>query len=128
MLRIRLTLPARRDIADLLDWSAEHFGAAGRRRYEALAETALRDIAADPARTGSREETQLGPGLRIYHRRLSRDRAKAKFGVVRSPRHILLYRSRPKENVVTGVRVLHDAMDLVRHIRAGSSNPGEQDQ
>ena len=78
MLRIRLTLPARRDIADLLDWSAEHFGPAGGRRCEALVETALRDIATDPARTGSREEPQLGPGLRIYHLRLSRDRAKAK--------------------------------------------------
>jgi toxin ParE1/3/4 len=128
MLRIRLTLPARRDIADLLDWSAEHFGPAGRRRYEALLETALRDIAADPARTGSREETQLGPGLRIYHLRLSRDRAKAKFGIVRSPRHILLYRSQPKENVVSVLRVLHDAMDLVRHFRTESSTPDEKDQ
>jgi toxin ParE1/3/4 len=128
MRRIRLTLPARRDIADLLDWSAEHFGPSGRRRYEALVETALRDIAADPARTGSREETQLGPGLRIYHLRLSRDRAKAKFGVVRSPRHILLYRSQPKENVVTVLRVLHDAMDLVRHIRTESPRSDEEGQ
>lgn len=77
MLRLRLTHPARRDIADLLDWSAEHFGAAGRRRYEALLEAALRDIAADPGRPGSREEPQLGPDLRIYHIRLSRDRARA---------------------------------------------------
>jgi toxin ParE1/3/4 len=44
MLRLRLTLPARKDIAALLDWSADHFGAAGRRRYEALLDTALRDI------------------------------------------------------------------------------------
>jgi toxin ParE1/3/4 len=128
MLRIRLTLPARRDIADLLDWSAEHFGPAGRRRYEALLETALRDIAANPARSGSREETQLGPGLRIYHLRLSRDRAKAKFGVVRTTRHILLYRCQPKENVVTVLRVLHDAMDLVRHVQTESPRSDEEGQ
>jgi toxin ParE1/3/4 len=100
----------------------------GYMRYEALLETALRDIAADPGRTGSREETQLGPGLRIYHLRLSRDRAKVKFGGVRSPRHILLYRAQPKENVVTVLRVLHDAMDLVRHVRTESSTPDEKDQ
>lgn len=115
MPRLRLTAPARRDIAALLDWSAEHFGAAGRRRYEALLEAALRDITADPLRAGSREEPKLAPGLRIYHLRQSRDRAKLREGAVRSPRHILIYR-RTSEEIVTVLRVLHDAMDLVRHV------------
>ena len=114
--RLRLTVPARTDIADLLDWSAEHFGASGRRGYEALIKTALRDIAADPARLGSREESRLGPGRRVYHIRLSRDRAKGRHGIVRSPRHILVYRMLEKEDVVLVLRVLHDAMDLVRHL------------
>lgn len=116
MPHLRLTIPARQDVADLLDSSAEHFGAAGRLRYEALLDVAFRDIATDPSRAGSREEQRLGPGRRVYHIRLSRDRAKKKTGVVRSPRHILVYRVLDEENVVLVLRVLHDAMDLVRHV------------
>jgi len=120
MPRLRLTGPARTDIARLLDWSTEHFAVAGRRRYEALIETALRDIATDPRRAGSREEPGLGPGRRIYHLRLSRDRAKGRHGIVRSPRHILVYRVLEEEDLVVVLRVLHDAMDLVRHVRPES--------
>ena len=43
MPHLRLTIPARQDVADLLDWSAEHFRAAGRLRYEALLDVAFRD-------------------------------------------------------------------------------------
>jgi toxin ParE1/3/4 len=116
MPRLRLTGSAKRDIAHLLDWSLERFGLTGRRRYEALVEAALLDIAQNPHRAGSREEPQLGPGLRIYHIRLSRDRAKEAGRGVRSPRHILLYRSVPEHDIVVVLRVLHDAMDIVRHL------------
>ena len=117
---LRLTGPARTDIARLLDWSAEHFGVAGRRRYETLIETALRDIAADPRRIGSREEPALGPSRRIYHVRLSRERAKVQHGSVRSPRHILVYRILEEEDLVVVLRVLHEAMDLLRHVQPES--------
>jgi plasmid stabilization system protein ParE len=36
MAGLRLTEPAERDIAGLLDWTAVTFGPAARRRYEAL--------------------------------------------------------------------------------------------
>jgi toxin ParE1/3/4 len=48
MAHLRLTGPAEQDIASILDWGAGHFGDAGRRRYEALIETALRDVADEP--------------------------------------------------------------------------------
>lgn len=114
MPRLRLAAPARTDIAGLLDWSAEHFGQAGRLRYEALLETALKDIAAEPGRAGSREEPQLAPGLRICHLRLSRRRAIEK-SIVRSPRHVIVYRA--ERDLVVVLRVLHDAMDIARHLR-----------
>lgn len=115
MPRLRLTAPAESDIAALLDWSSERFGAIPRRRYEALVETALRDVAENPLRPGSREERALGAGRRIYHLRHSRDRARTSEGMVQSPRHFVVYRVVSRELVVI-LRVLHDSMDLARHL------------
>jgi toxin ParE1/3/4 len=118
MARLRLTGPAEQDIASILDWSAGHFGDAGRRRYEALIETALRDVADEPGRPGSRELPEtFGPGRRVYHLRLSRHRARTSDGRVGAPRHMLVYRTIVPETVVI-LRVLHDSMDLVRHLPA----------
>jgi toxin ParE1/3/4 len=116
MARLRLTGPAKRDIASILDWNAEHFGDAGRRRYEALIETALRDVATEPLRRGSRElPPAFGQGYRMHHLRLSRDRARTAGSGVGVPRHLLVYRVVPPEMVVI-LRVLHDSMDLLRHL------------
>ena len=115
MLRIRLAGPAERDIAALLAWSGEHFGEAGRRRYAALIEAALRDVAADPERPGSQMRPELGPGRRIYHLRHSRERTPD--GSVQSPRHFLVYR-RAAADLVVVARILHDAMDIARHLSA----------
>ena|SRR5271166_745444 len=117
MAGFRLTEPAERDIADLLDWSGEVFGLAARQRYEALVAAALRDIARDWQRVGSVRRDDLGAGWRIYHLRHSRQRARARRGLVKSPRHILVYRLAAND-VVTVLRVLHDSMDLARHLDA----------
>jgi toxin ParE1/3/4 len=122
MPHVRLTAPARHDIARLLDWSAENFGAAGRRRYQLLINTALRAIAADPNRAGSRDEPRIGLGRRIYHLRHSRERAKGPDGAVRLPRHNLIYRVLETADVVIVLRVLHDAMDLSRHIPSSADD------
>jgi plasmid stabilization system protein ParE len=44
---------ARADIAALLSWTDEHFGASARERYETLLSVAFRDVIEDPARAGS---------------------------------------------------------------------------
>ena len=115
MARVRITLPARNDIANVLAWSNRHFGSAGRRRYEALITTALQDLAEDWQRPGSAERLELGRTYRIYHLRHSRMRARTKDGVVRSPRHIVVYRWSAGDVLVV-LRVLHDATDLERHV------------
>lgn len=115
MARLRIAAPAAQDIARILEWSSEHHGTAGRLRYEALIACALRDIASDPERRGSRLAIELGGERRIYHLRQSRDRAAGPHGRVRSPRHMLVYRSGPDDLVVI-LRVLHDAMDVARHL------------
>jgi toxin ParE1/3/4 len=106
---------ARQDIVNVLRWSESNFGARAAGRYRALLLQALRDIAENPNRPGSSARPELKPGIRAYHLRSSRDRISGTSGVVRSPRHFLLYRQRT-EDVIEVVRVLHDARDIERHL------------
>ncbi len=114
---LRLSATAREDIVDLLAWTNEHFGEQARLRYERLIVTALRDLAEDPERVGSIDRAELGLHVRSYHLRHSRDRVPGEKGVVRRPRHFLLYRISPAGVIGVG-RVLHDAMELERHLPA----------
>jgi len=114
MFRYRLSAAAQSDIFDILVWTHEQFGDEARKRYEALIAAALRDIAAQPDRPGSAERPELGTAVRSWHLRLSRERARTQAGIVRHPRHLLIYRQE-SELVVVG-RVLHDAMELKRHM------------
>jgi toxin ParE1/3/4 len=112
MRQVRLSRSAESDIDAILAWSAENFGEAARLRYAALIAAGIRDIAADPQRAGAKARPELGDGVCSWHLRLSRGRAAA--GPVREPRHFLIYRF-DEERVTIG-RVLHDAMELGRHI------------
>jgi len=92
------------DLGEILAWSESRFGPATADRYRALIEAALDDIREDPERRGVRP---VG-ARRLYHLRSSRSRL---FGeTVAEPRHFLVFRATPE--VVTLLRVLHDAMDL----------------
>lgn len=118
MLRYRLSDAARNDLLEILTWTHQQFGEAARLRYEALIATALRDVAHQPDRPGSIERPELGAGVRSWHLRLSRRHVKSGPAGVRQPRHFLIYRQEP-EIVVVG-RILHDAMELARHLDPGA--------
>lgn len=117
MAGLRLTGPAEHDITELLDWSEATFGLAARRRYEALVAATLSDLAEDWQRIGSVRRDDLGIGCRVYHLRHSRRRARTEAGLVQSPRHIAVYRLAASDTVVI-LRVLHESMDLTRHLDA----------
>ncbi|CCV12535.1 type II toxin-antitoxin system RelE/ParE family toxin [Mesorhizobium sp. STM 4661] len=112
----RLSAAAQEDIIELLVYTQANFGEIARQRYERLLITALRDIATDPERAGSVVRTELGHDVRSYHLRHSRERARTEHGIVLRPRHLLLYR------ITLGVigvgRILHDVMELERHLPA----------
>jgi len=112
MPRYRLSAAAQADVIEILAWTQAQFGAAARLRYESLIVAALRDLATQPDRPGSIERPELGAGVRSWHLRLSRTRADV--GVVRRPRHFVIYRSEVGLLVVG--RMLHDAMELARHM------------
>jgi toxin ParE1/3/4 len=122
MPRFRLSPQAERDIESILAWSQAEFGEKARLRYEALLLRALLDLADSPDRPGSQDRPELAPGARTYHLRHSRDRVKKSTGQVQRPRHFLLFRVLDDGTVEVG-RVLHDAMDLARHLPDDYRNP-----
>jgi toxin ParE1/3/4 len=119
MFRYRLSEAAQGDVVNILAWTQEQFGEAARLRYESLIVAALRDVASQPERPGSLARPELGVGVRSWHLRLSRGHVKPGVDVVRRPRHFLVYRFEP-DLVVVG-RVLHDAMELARHLDPNAS-------
>jgi toxin ParE1/3/4 len=101
----------------IMKWSLKEFGEAAALRYDALMNQALTDIADDPERPGVQQRSDLAEGVLVYHLRFSRGRAKSAPGVVRNPRHFLIYRRRHDHTTVIDIlRILHDSRDLARHL------------
>jgi toxin ParE1/3/4 len=113
--RAVLTPAARRDVITIRKWTEKTFGKDAAIRYEALLVQALRDIEADAERPGSQERPDLAADVRAYHLRFSRDRARTSLGIVRNPRHFVIYR-RGRRAVIDILRILHDCHDLGRHL------------
>lgn len=111
----RLARAAQADIVDLLAWTEANFGEMARLRYQQLLIVALRDIATEPERLNSIARPELGENVRSYHLRHSRERGRTEHGVVIRPRHLLLYRFARADLIGIG-RVLHDAMEVERHL------------
>lgn len=103
--RIRLTGPAHRDFADILRWTRTNFGAQQAQAYRELLLAALAALGDGPDIPGSKLRGDILQGARTLH-------------IQRPGRHFLLYR--PAEgNSLEILRILHDAMDLARHVPSG---------
>lgn len=113
MIDLEIAPRARRDLDSILEESEASFGAVVADRYRLLLGTALRDLRMNPGRPGVRARADLPPGIFLYHVRHSRSRVSEGSRIAR-PRHVLVIRA--VGNVLEVVRVLHDAMDLPRHI------------
>jgi len=115
MPQLRISSVAESDIEDILAWTHERFGEAGRLRYEALLAQAIVDIAHDPERSGCTLRPELAKSARTYHLQFSRNQVATSVGRVKRPRHFLLFRI-ADQGTVEIARVLHDSMDLARHL------------
>lgn len=110
-MKFRLTERAQADIDACLDWSLSEFGSAALLRYQRLIKAAIRDVAKDPLRHGSRELVMPDDVYRLYHLRFSRTSASEPGPPVRTPRHFLAFRVIGGD-MVEIVRLLHDSMDI----------------
>ena len=96
---------ARRDLLAVITHIAEAFGPKQARRYSAILLAAIRELEAGPNPPLARPRHELGAGVFALHtaRRGARSR------------HIILYRVIEPGRLEI-LRILHDAMDLPRHL------------
>jgi toxin ParE1/3/4 len=103
--RVRLGAAAELDFANILKWTTENFGARQSRVYRETLIGAIRELAGGPDVAGSKALDEIAAGLRTLH--------VARHG--RRGSHFLMYRVAPRTTIEI-VRILHDRMDLQRHI------------
>ncbi len=103
--RIRLSAEAEADIDEILGYTLETFGEAQADRYRSLLAEALGELSQRPDVPYSRNRDDVRPGLRSLH--IARRDNKG--------RHLILFRTADGQ-VVDVLRVLHDAMELKRHL------------
>ena len=102
-----LSTAADGDFHEILRWTNEQFGSHQAAAYEKTLSDAIAALAEGPDIIGTRERTDVQQGLYTFH--------VARHG--RSGRHFLLFHvPRLEEPVIEVLRVLHDGMDIARHL------------
>ena len=103
--RIRLSTAAAVDFEGILLWTRTRFGEEQAVTYESALTEALESLAEGPTAPGAKARFDIGPGFRTLHVSCIRRRA----------RHVVLFRI-IDEHRVEIIRILHDSMDLARHL------------
>ena len=112
--RVRLGAAAEVDFANILRWTNENFGARQSRVYRDSLVQAIGELADGPDVAGSKARDEIMRGLRTLHV-ARRDRRAS---------HFLMYRAAPNSTIEI-VRILHDRMDLRRHVPAAPDESTE---
>lgn len=105
---VRMSAAAEADYRQILRWTVENFGSAQARVYADTVSSALKALSAGPDIVGARERAEIAPGIRTLH--VARN--------ARKGRHFILFRttSLNGKNLIDILRILHDSMDLTRHL------------
>lgn len=103
--RVRLGAVAELDLANILKWTTENFGARQARIYRDMLVKAIGELDGGPDVAGSKARNDIMAGLRTLH--------VAQHG--RRGRHFLMYRVAGRRTIEIA-RILHDRMDLPRHL------------
>ena len=108
---IRLTESAEADFQNILRWTKDQFGEARARVYVQTLSAALQALAdGGPTTIGAKARKEIAKGLFTLH--VARPSRKG--------RHILLFRvgqDDARREAIEILRVLHDAMELPRHLQ-----------
>ena len=112
--RVRLGAAAEVDFANILKWTAENFGARQSRVYRDTLVQAIGELADGPDVLGSKARDEIMAGLRTLHI--------ARRG--RRGSHFLMYRA-GSSSTIEIVRILHDRMDLQRHVPSAPDESAE---
>ena len=105
---VRLTVAAEADFQNIIDWTLDRFGDKQARVYEDTVTAALDALTDGPTTVGVKERPEIAKGLFTFH--IARGS--------RRGRHFVLFRvaDKGRARTIEVLRLLHDAMDLARHI------------
>ena len=105
---IRLTKSAEADFREIVRWITRQFGERQARAYSETLSAAITDLSAGPAVIGAAERKDIAKGIFTLHM--------ARKG--RKGRHFVMFRVRREREgeLIEVLRILHDAMDLRRHL------------
>jgi toxin ParE1/3/4 len=105
---VRLSTTASTDLENIIRWTARRFVPAQARAYAVTLTDALAALTGGPDIIGVKARDDIAAGIRTL--RVARNKRKG--------RHIILLRvgSEAGHQTVDVLRLLHDAMDLARHV------------
>lgn len=105
---VRLSAAAEADFRQILRWTMDHFGSAQGRAYADTLSSALKALCAGPSVIGVKERPEIGSNIWTLH--------VARKG--RKGRHFIMFRIAEARDgkVIDVLRILHDSMDLERHM------------
>ncbi|MBL8268549.1 type II toxin-antitoxin system RelE/ParE family toxin [Steroidobacter sp.] len=108
--RVRLSAAAEADFEHIVQWTSEQFGAEQAINYGETLSAALEALSDGPTICGVKARSELLKGLFSLH--------VARLG--RKGRHFIMFRLAPANSgsVIEVLRLLHDSMDLQRHLTA----------
>ena len=110
--RVRLAEQAELDLLGITLWTLENFGAQQAQAYAKTLSLAIEALHDGPEILGAAVREDIGFGVRALH--------VARQG--RKGRHFVVFRIAP-ERTIEVLRLLHDSMDLPRHLPAANDQP-----
>ena len=105
---VRLGGAAEADFEAIVVWTVEQFGDVQAGVYAQTLSTAVQALTAGPVQPGVKARPEIGRDLFTLH--------VARYG--RKGRHFVLFRADadPAHRQIDVLRILHDSMDLARHV------------
>lgn len=97
---------AQTDFRAIIDWTNERFGPEQAHSYGAILVDALDALGGGPTALGVKARPDIGPNLYTLHAARQGHRA----------RHFILFRTVTGHHRIEVLRILHDAMDVARHV------------
>ena len=112
--QVRLAEQAELDFLDIATWTKQHFGQAQAELYAETILLAMEALHDGPDAFGAKARDDIGPGIRTLH--VSR--------LDRKGRHFVVFMA-GQGQCIDVLRLLHDSMDLARHVPTEDNPPGE---
>ena len=103
---VRLTAAAEDDFEDVVQWTRDRFGEAQALVYAETVSIAIEALCEGPSVIGAKSRDEILKGLFSLHT--------ARQG--RKGRHFVMYRIASAGDAIEVLRILHDSMDLPRHV------------